>query len=197
MPSSVAAVVARLGPPTSPLRLTQRQAAFVDEYLIDLCATKAAIRAGYSAHAAKWHGSSLLEKPHIEAAIEKRMALREKRTRVKAYRVLEELATVAFSNIDDYEVSADGEVTLREGANPDAMRAVAKVKHKVRLIPQGRNNDPIVEHDVEIALWDKNTALTNSLRHLGMLKDVVETRDGTLEDLLRAAAARRDAARVG
>ncbi len=49
--------------------LTSKQARFVEEYLIDLNATQAAIRAGYSPRCAKEIGYENLIKPHIAAAI--------------------------------------------------------------------------------------------------------------------------------
>jgi phage terminase small subunit len=53
--------------------MTPKQAAFVDEYLIDLNATQAAIRAGYSAKTAGSYGNENLQKPEIQQAIGERM----------------------------------------------------------------------------------------------------------------------------
>jgi phage terminase small subunit len=55
-------------------KLTRKQARFVDEYLIDLNATQAAVRAGYSAHTAKSIGQENLTKPDIAAAIDARQS---------------------------------------------------------------------------------------------------------------------------
>lgn len=68
------------------------QARFVDEYLVDLNATQAAIRAGYSPKRADAIGHENLRKPEIAAAIEERMKAREKRTEITQDRVLTELA---------------------------------------------------------------------------------------------------------
>ena len=64
------------------LPVTPKQVAFVDEYLIDLNATQAAIRAGYSAKTAGWIGPQLLGKTHISEAIAIRMGDRQKRTEI-------------------------------------------------------------------------------------------------------------------
>lgn len=68
--------------------LTRRQQIFVSEYLVDLNATKAAVRAGYSAKTAGWQGSQLIEKTQVAQAIADRMAEREKRTAITQDRVL-------------------------------------------------------------------------------------------------------------
>lgn len=57
-----------------PTTLTAKQQRFVEEYLIDLNATQAAIRAGYSAETARQIGSENLSKPYIAAAIAERQA---------------------------------------------------------------------------------------------------------------------------
>lgn len=64
--------------------MTERQNRFVREYLADLNATQAAIRAGYSPRSAKVRGCLMLAMPEISAAIGKAMAERSKRTEIKA-----------------------------------------------------------------------------------------------------------------
>ena len=64
------------------MKLTPKQIAFVQEYLCDLNATQAAIRAGYSAKTAEWIGPQLLGKTHVFASIKKGMDEREKRTQI-------------------------------------------------------------------------------------------------------------------
>lgn len=61
-------------------RLTAKQKRFIEEYLIDMNATQAAIRAGYSPDSAKEIGCENLTKPNIKAAIDKAMAERSRRT---------------------------------------------------------------------------------------------------------------------
>ena len=74
--------------------MTPKQAAFVDEYLIDLNSTQAAIRAGYSAKTAEWIGPQLLGKSHVSAAIAKRMEDRSKRTEITQDRVLTDIELI-------------------------------------------------------------------------------------------------------
>ena len=63
-------------------KLTEKQQRFVDEYLIDLNATQAAIRAGYSVKTADAIGCENLTKPNIQQAIAEHMAERSRRTGV-------------------------------------------------------------------------------------------------------------------
>ncbi len=74
--------------------LTAKQQAFVEEYLVDLNATQAAIRAGYSPDTAQQMGSENLSKPVIATAIAELMAERSKRTEITAFNVLGDITTI-------------------------------------------------------------------------------------------------------
>ncbi|KRA62172.1 hypothetical protein ASD89_24120 [Caulobacter sp. Root656] len=80
------------------MTLTPKQARFVEEYLIDLNATQAAIRAGYSAKTAEDQGRQLLRKTPVSAAISARQAERSERTEITQDRVLEELWAIATAD---------------------------------------------------------------------------------------------------
>ncbi|HEY5797672.1 MAG TPA: terminase small subunit [Bosea sp. (in: a-proteobacteria)] len=81
--------------------LTPKQARFVSEYLIDLNATQAAIRAGYSAKTAEKIGSENLKKPEIAAALDEAKQQREQRTQINADWLLKRLADEATADIND------------------------------------------------------------------------------------------------
>lgn len=81
--------------------LTAKQRAFVREYLLDLNATKAAIRAGYSEKTAHSQGPRLLENVGIAAAIEEAKAQRSERTQIDADWLLKRLADEAVADIAD------------------------------------------------------------------------------------------------
>ena len=72
-------------------KLTAKQKAFVDEYLVDLNATQAARRAGYSAKTAGSIGQRLLKKVEIQTALATAQAAREERTEITADYVLRRL----------------------------------------------------------------------------------------------------------
>ncbi len=83
------------------MALTEKQKRFVEEYLVDLNATQAAIRAGYKGKTAGQTGSENLKKPEIQEAITRAIQNRQKRTEITQDRVLSELGKVAFSDADD------------------------------------------------------------------------------------------------
>ena len=76
-------------------KLTPKQQRFVDEYLIDLNATQAAIRAGYSPKTAEQQGFQLLKKTSVSEAIEQAQQERQKRTLVTQDDVIRGLLTEA------------------------------------------------------------------------------------------------------
>lgn len=96
------------------LNLTPKQQCFVDEYLIDLNATQAAIRAGYSENAAQQIASENLSKPLIQQAIQEAMRKRQERVNVDADYVLKRLVEIDQMDVldimdDDYSFKPIGE----------------------------------------------------------------------------------------
>lgn len=81
--------------------LTLQQQAFVREYLVDLCSTQAAIRAGYSARTASSQGNRLLKVPAISAAVETEIAARTERTHIRQDAVLRRLWAIATADAND------------------------------------------------------------------------------------------------
>ncbi len=146
--------------------MTRKQKLFCEEYPIDLNATQAAIRAGYSPESAGSIGSELLKKPEIRARIDKAMAERSKRTGINADRVLQELGKIAFVNAAD--VIDMNNATVKDGADRDDTAAIASVKVKVI---SGANGEGI---EREIRLADKLKALELCGRHLGMFNDKLD-----------------------
>lgn len=148
------------------MALTAKQKRFVEEYLIDLNATQAAIRAGYSPDSAKQIGSENLSKPSIRARIDQALAERSKRTGINADRVVRELARIGLVN--PANVINFDEATVKDDATEDDLAAISSVK--VKVIP-GEDGD-IVER--EVRMYDKNRALELLGKHLGIFKDKLE-----------------------
>lgn len=144
-------------------KLTKKQKLFVEEYLIDLNATQAAIRAGYSSNTAKEIGYENLIKPHIKSAIDKAMAERSRRTGVNADRIIQELAKIAFLNPTD--VINMNEATIKGDSNRDDTAAISSVK--VKRIPT--EDGDITER--EVRTYDKIKALELLGKHIGMFTD--------------------------
>ena len=161
-------------------RLTARQQKFCDEYLIDLNATQAAIRAGYSEKYANTNTTKLLQNTKIKEYLQKRQQDRMERTEITQDMVLRELALIAFSNAADYasivekqaKALVDGvEVQVfDEDGNPVMYRTVEPhltseltedQKKALAVIKKGRDG-------FEIKPYDKVKALELLGRHLGM-----------------------------
>ena len=82
-------------------KLTEKQKRFVEEYLVDLNATQAAIRAGYSPKTANEQGARLLANVSIQHALQKAMQDREQRTVVTADRVVQELWNIVTADANE------------------------------------------------------------------------------------------------
>lgn len=89
--------------------LTPKQQRFVEEYLIDLNATQAAIRAGYSEKTAKSIGQENLTKPDIQKAIEEAQNKRQEQTQIDAAYVLKRLVEIDQMDVLDI-MDDDGNV---------------------------------------------------------------------------------------
>lgn len=142
--------------------LSPKQAAFVAEYLIDLNATQAAIRAGYSEKSAARISVELLNKTQVRKAIEKAQAKRTERTEITADRVVTELAKIAFADPRDLmEWGPNGLVLKDCRIIPDAAAAA------VAEVSEGKDG-------MKLKKLDKLKALELLGRHLGMFTDKVE-----------------------
>ena len=140
--------------------LNEKQKRFVSEYIIDLNAKQAAIRAGYSPKGAEPQASRLLSNAKIQVEIAKAMEDRGKRTGITQDRVLAELSAIAFAKATDYvEVDDDGSVKIKPTAEltEEQKKAIASIK-------EGANG-------IEIKLVDKTKALEMLSRHLGLFND--------------------------
>lgn len=158
--------------------MTKKQKRFVQEYLIDLNATQAAIRAGYSPDTAGSIGNENLKKPEIKAAIDKAEAERSKRTGINQDRVLQEIAKLAFLNPTDV-VDMD-EATVKGEANRDDTACIASVK--VKNIP---TSDGLIT-EREVKTYDKLKALELLGKHLGMFTDKMKL-DGAVPVVITGA----------
>ena len=156
--------------------LTPKQARFVDEYLVDLNATQAAIRAGYSAKTAAAIGSENLKKPEIAAAIAERQAKVAEKAGVTVERIVAELAKLGFANMADYMgVGADGLPAL-DWSKLTRDQAAALVEVTVDHIARGED-EPTISR-VKFKLADKRGALVDLGKHLGMFVDKHEVEVG-------------------
>ena len=143
-------------------RLRPKQQRFVQEYMIDLNGTRAAIRAGYSPRTAASIANENLRKPEIAAAIDAARTEMQVRTEVTADRVIQELAKIAF--LDARKLfSADGSLKAVHELDDDT--AAALVSLDVRLTESESGE---ITKTARIKLADKRAALVDLGRHLGI-----------------------------
>lgn len=151
-------------------KLTPKQEHFCEEYLIDLNATQAAIRAGYSEKTANRIASELLSKLDIQEKITELKAERSKRTEITQDRVVKELAAMAFAKATDYAQIADVGGKVAVMLTPTAQLTKAQQAGIVGIKQ--------TQAGIEVKL-DKTKALELLGRHLGMFKDKIEL-EGTV-----------------
>lgn len=162
--------------------MTPKHGRFCQEYLVDLNATEAAKRAGYSPKTAYAQGHRLLKNVEIQARIAELQAERAGRVQVTADEVLRELARIGFSDMRQFTSwGPQGVDLLASGELPeDAARCVAEVSQVV-----GEKTS-----SVRFKLHDKVAALTLIGKHLGMFKEVIETTEKPYREAIEEA--RRD-----
>ncbi|CDM51557.1 terminase small subunit [Pseudomonas aeruginosa] len=168
------------------MALTKKQRLFVDEYLLDLNATQAAIRAGYSTRRAAEIGYQLLQRPEVAQAIQAAMAERSKRTEVEADYVIRRLREIdemdvldileddgSFRSIRDWPrawrqfLSGIEIAELFEGRGDD--RRIAGVLRKVKWPDKLRNLELLSRH-----VGTESAALDLELKRLDVAKKRAE-----------------------
>lgn len=151
--------------------LTPSEARFVACYVANPNnASQAARDAGYPKASAGVTGSELLRTDRVAAALAHEMNKLQERTRVTQDRILHELAILAFSNINDFVILADGSLGLRDGVPEYVMRAVQSVKRKITRV-KGEDGSVTEYIEMEIKLWNKVEALKLAGQHFGMYKE--------------------------
>lgn len=140
--------------------LTNKQSMFVKEYLIDLNATQAAIRAGYSGKTAEAAASRLLTKVNIQSAIQAQMDKRAAKIEISAERVLQEIAKMAFANVQDlYD---------EHGILKPISELPRDVAATVQSVKVNLTETCAVQ---EVKLWDKKGSLELLGKHLVLFTD--------------------------
>lgn len=162
-------------------KLTPKQTAFIAEYLVDLNATQAAIRAGYSERTAYRIGAELLQKTSVAKAIAAAKAKRAQRVEISADRVLSELAKIAFADPRDLMKWGEGGVTLRDSAELTEEQAASVAEVSETTTKDGGS--------IRLKKYDKLKALELLGKHLGMFE--ADVRPAT------AQKAEQDAIREG
>lgn len=152
--------------------MNERHKRFVEEYIKDLNASAASIRAGYSKNGANVTGSKLLAMPNILDAVKEAIDKRAIRTEVSQDWVIKRLKQIAGSDMADIaDWNASG-VTFKDSSSlsEDARASVQTVEETTN------------EHggSLKVKQHDKIKALELIGRHLNMFKDTVNLPDGAI-----------------
>lgn len=145
-------------------KLTPKQERFCNEYLIDLNATQAAIRAGYSELGARVEGHRLLTNANIQDFISELNIERQESTGISAKRVIEELAKIAFSDIREM-LTVDNALADVKQLDDNVAGAISSVK-----ITEDKSMGEVIGETKEIKLWDKLRALDSLGKHFGIFE---------------------------
>ena len=137
--------------------LLPRELRFIEEYVVDNVAARAARRAGYSPRSAAQRGCELLRRPEIRERIRVRIEARSRRLRLAADRALSEYARIAFADLRRYVVrDKNDELKLRalDELSDDEAAAVATFALGERA---------------RLELHDKQRALQVIAQYLGLI----------------------------
>jgi phage terminase small subunit len=162
------------------MALTPKQALFVKEYLIDLNATQAAIRAGYSEKTARAIGAENLTKLDIQESIQAAMNERAGGLNITAERVLKEIAKLAFFDPRKF-FHADGSPIPICDLDDDTAAALAGMDVLEEFEGSGETR-VFVGYTKKFKLSDKRASLELLGKHLKLFTDKVEhsNPDGSL-----------------
>lgn len=156
------------------MALTAKKRRFVDEYLVDLNGTQAAIRTGYKPTRARQTAERLLKEPDVAAAVTEAQAARSERTGITQDMVLQELAKIGFANMGNYLHATSGGDPYFDFAGLTEEQKAALVEVTVEDFVEGRGEDARNVRRVKFKLGDKRAALVDIGKHLGMFKERVE-----------------------
>ena len=161
--------------------LTPKQLTFIDEYMVDMNATQAARRAGYSAKTAHRTGAENLQKPAIKNEIQRRMDERGERTGITADRVLQEAGRLGLFDARRL-FESDGTPKPIHELDDDTAAAIAGVE----VVTIG-NSDVGVGQVIKYRIADKNSALEKLFKHHGLYeRDNSQSAAGLADAIVKA-----------
>lgn len=179
-------------------KLNPKQERFVAEYLIDLNATQAAIRAGYSAKTASSQGERLLRHVEVQALLGERQKKLAAKFELTQERVVAELVKIGFSDIRKIINWRSNVTAMIEDEDTGEQRMA--VTNEVVLIGSHEIDDDTAAAISEISqtdkgglkvkLHDKKGALIDLGKHLGMFKDQVEHSGNVMIEVVRFSDAK-------
>jgi phage terminase small subunit len=157
-------------------KIPDREIAFAKEFLLDLNATKAAERAGYSKKSARSMGSQLMAKERVRELIQAEMNERSKRTQIDADKVLDRLDKIGDVDIAQ-AFDSKGYLLCIHDIPPEVRRCIKGIDVFEEF--EGVGKDRIQVGVVrKISFWDKVKANELIGKHLKLWVDRLEVEDG-------------------
>lgn len=148
-------------------KLNDKQRRFAEEYIVDLNATQAAIRAGYSKSTAKQQGSRLLTNDDLQQYVAELKAQRSKRVQIDADYVLKRLFQLeSFDLRDMYD--AQGRLLPPEEWPEGAGQVISGVKVSKTILPGGRGEDDGEIETKEVKTESRNQTLKLMGEHVNV-----------------------------
>ena len=153
-------------------KLSDKQRIFAREYMVDLNAMQAAVRAGYAPGSVQKNAWRLLKNPAVAKEIGRLMEQKVQKIEMTEEEILRELTAVARANASDFAV-VEARETLDRAGNPCMIREV-EVRPTGEILPDRLPALAGIKqstHGVELKLYDKLRAIELLMRFRGMLKD--------------------------
>jgi phage terminase small subunit len=158
-------------------KFTKKQQVFINEYLLRFNVTKAAQAAGYSEKTAYSIGWELLRKPEIKAEIDRRLD----EVRLGKPEVLRLLSDIAHGDMGDFlAIGSMGFGLDLEGAREAGItKLIKKVKQKTTtFLAKSESAEDREVHEIEIELYDAQSALVTLGKHHGLFTDRIDLTTG-------------------
>lgn len=164
-------------------KLTEKQKAFVAEYQVDLNATQAAIRAGYSPKTAEVIANHLVKKSWVSEEIEKQTEAALHKAGVRRDKVLTQMARISFHDIRRL-YGPDNTLMAVKDFPEDMVPAIAGIETFEEYVGRGEDRH-LVGYTKKVRLWDPSPALTNMAKNLGIIGNGKHDREGEERGVVR------------
>ena len=147
--------------------LTAKQARFIEEYMVDLNATQAAIRAGYSEKGATSRGSQLLANVNVAAEVTERQKAISEKLEITRDDIARELYKLGFSNMEDYMYVGEDGFPRLDLSELTRDQAAAITELNVETYYEGKGDKAVPVKKAKVKIHDKRGALDTLAKLLG------------------------------
>lgn len=153
------------------MQLNDKQKRFCEEYVIDLNATQASIRAGYSVKTAGSIGNNLLKKIEIQNEINALNRKRSVKTGITADKVIAELGKIAFADIKNYLSFDENGVKFKESNEVDGTLISEVSSNETETVLTGETTGINKKVQLKMKLHDKMKALELLGKHFNIYNE--------------------------